>query len=176
MEPRALGQPVPDERRLVGAIVIEDEMNVQIGRDLGLDDIQKPAELHRAMSLVELADDTAGFQVQSGKQGRGPVALRVVRATLQLPRLHGQQRLSPVQRLNLALFVDTEYQRVIWRVDIQAGDVAYLFDQQRVRRQLECIRTVRLQSEGAPNAADGHPAESGGFRQSSGAPMRLPAP
>ena len=40
----------------------------QIGRDLGLDDIQKLAEFHRTMTLVELADDTTGLQVQSGKQ------------------------------------------------------------------------------------------------------------
>jgi hypothetical protein len=44
MEPRALGQPVPDRRCPVSAVVVEDEMNIQIGRDL--DDIQKPAELH----------------------------------------------------------------------------------------------------------------------------------
>jgi hypothetical protein len=106
------------------------------------------------------------FRSRAANKGRGPVTFIVVRAALQLPRLHGQQWLSPVQRLNLALFVDAEYQRVIGRVDIQAGDVAYFFDQQWIRRQLECIRTVRLQSKGAPNAADRHPAESGGFRQS----------
>lgn len=175
MESRALGQPVADDRRLVSAVVVEDEVNVQIGWDLSLDHIQKPAEFHGAMASVELANHAAGLQIQSGKQRSRAVAFIVVGAALQLPRLHGQQRLSPVQCLNLALFVDAEHQRVIGWVDIQASDVAHFFDQQRVWRQLESIRTVRLQSEGAPNAADGHSAESGGFRQSSRAPVRLPA-
>src|SRR5260370_5999688 len=99
MEPRALRQPVPNRRCLVSAVVIEDEVNVQLGRYLGLNDIQEPAELHRAMASVELTDDTAGLQVQRGKQGRGPVTFIVVRAALQLPRLHRQQRLGPVERL-----------------------------------------------------------------------------
>ena len=46
VEPRSLGQPLPDDRRFVGAVVVEDEMNIQIGRYLGLDGIQKSAELY----------------------------------------------------------------------------------------------------------------------------------
>ena len=54
MEPRALGQPVPDDCCLVSAVVIEDEMNVQIGRDLCLDNIQKLRNsTERPMPLVE---------------------------------------------------------------------------------------------------------------------------
>jgi len=50
-------------------------MNLQVGRDLGLDDIRKPAELHRTMALVELADDTAGLQVQSANKDVVPLRL-----------------------------------------------------------------------------------------------------
>ena len=89
MEARALGEPVPDDRRLVSAVVIQDEMNVQIGRHLGLDHIQELAELHRAMAPVELADDPAGLQVQRGKQGSRPVAFVVVRAALHCPGCMG---------------------------------------------------------------------------------------
>src|SRR6185312_13065367 len=113
MEPGPLGQPVPDHRCLVSAVVIEDEMNVQIDRDLCLDNIQKLAELNRTMPLVELADDTAGLQVQSSKQGRGPVAFIVVGAALHLTWLHGKQRLRPVKRLNLAFFINAKDQGVI---------------------------------------------------------------
>src|SRR5437016_13561077 len=44
--------------------------------------------------------------------------------------------------------------------------------QQRIRRQLESFTAMRLQSEGMPDAADGHVAESGGLSHSAGAPMR----
>jgi hypothetical protein len=75
MEPRALSQPIPNRRCLVGAVIIEDEMNVQIDRDLGLDDIQKLAELHRTMTLVELADDTTCLQIQSSNKDAVPLLL-----------------------------------------------------------------------------------------------------
>ena len=101
------------------------------------------------------------------------MAFVVVRAALQLPRPQRQQWLRAVQRLNLALLIHAEHQRVIGRVHIQAHDVAHLLDQQRIGRQLESIGTMRLQAEGTPNPADRHPAESGGFGQSARAPMRL---
>src|SRR3981189_3166362 len=89
MEPWPFGQPVPYDRRLMSAVVVQDEVNVQVGGHLGFNDIQKPAELHGAMASVELTDDTAGLQIQSGKQGSRPIAFIVVRAALQLPRPHG---------------------------------------------------------------------------------------
>jgi hypothetical protein len=52
----------------LSSVVVEDEMNIQIGRYLGLDDIQKSAELHGAMASVQLADHATGLQLQSGKQ------------------------------------------------------------------------------------------------------------
>jgi hypothetical protein len=45
----------------VSAVVVEDGVNVQIGRHLSLDHIRKPAELHGAMAAVELTDDPAGL-------------------------------------------------------------------------------------------------------------------
>ena len=59
--------------------------------------------------------------------------LVVVRASLQLARLHRQQRLCTVQRLNLALLVHAQHHGVIGRIHIQAHDVAHFLDQLRVR-------------------------------------------
>ena len=127
------------------------------------------------MTAMQLADHPAGLQLQRGKQGSGAIPFVVVRAALHLARLQRQQRLRAVQRLNLALLIHAEHQGVIGRVHIQAHDVAHLFDQLRVRRQLEGIGAMRLQSEGMPDPADGHPAQSGGLGQSARGPVRLPA-
>ena len=48
--------------------------------------------------------------------------------------------------------VDAQRQRVVRRVEIEAYDVAHLVDEQRVARQLEGLRALRLQPEGAPDA------------------------
>jgi hypothetical protein len=56
-----------------------------------------------------------------------------------------------------------EHQRMLGRVHIQAHDVAHFLNQLWVGRQFERVGTVRLQSEGMPNPADCHPAESAHF-------------
>ena len=74
------------------------------------------------------------------------MALVVVRPTLDLSRLHRQQRLRSVERLNLRLLVDAEDRRVRGRIQIQPDDVPHFFDQQRIIRQLERLGPMRLQS------------------------------
>jgi hypothetical protein len=72
---RPLWQPVADQRRLVGGVVVHDEMNVQIARNSGFDLIEKLAELLGAMTSITLADDPADCDVEGGKQRCGAMAL-----------------------------------------------------------------------------------------------------
>jgi hypothetical protein len=65
--------------------------------------------------------------------------------------------------LDLALLIHAEHQRMLGRVHIETHDVAHFLNQLRIRRQLERVGAVRLQSKGMPNPADRHPAESARF-------------
>src|SRR3972149_12091778 len=65
-----LEQPTMDRGRLVGAVVVEDQMDVEIGRDIGVDRVEEGAELLGPVALVTLADDLAGRHVQ-GREERG---------------------------------------------------------------------------------------------------------
>jgi hypothetical protein len=60
----------------------------------------------------------------------------VVSAPFRLVEAHGQQRRGPVQRLDLALLVDADHDRVLWRVEIQTDDIADLRFQLRVVENL----------------------------------------
>ena len=51
MKTRALGKPVADQRRLVGAVVVHDDVNVQTRRDVCLDLIEEP-HLGRLMEKI----------------------------------------------------------------------------------------------------------------------------
>ena len=84
----------------------------------------------------------------------------VMRAPLRLAWPHGQQRPGAVQCLDLGLLVHTQDQRSIRRVEVQAHNITDLFDKERVRRQLEGIRPMGLQSEGPPYAVDGAMAQA----------------
>jgi hypothetical protein len=60
MPARPFGEPVADQRRLVGGVIVHDEMDVEFARHCGLDLIQELAELGGAMATVALADNLAG--------------------------------------------------------------------------------------------------------------------
>jgi hypothetical protein len=68
MEAGTLGEPVPDERCLMGAVVIHDDVGFQLGGHIGLDQIQELAEFGGAVTAVELAERAAGLQFQRRKQ------------------------------------------------------------------------------------------------------------
>jgi hypothetical protein len=76
----------------------------------------------------------------------------VVRPPLNLARAHWQQRLSAIQCLDLRLLIDAEYQGTVWRVEVEADDIANLVDEQRIGRRLEGLAAVWLQRERLPNA------------------------
>ena len=59
-----------------------------------------------------------------------------------------------VERLDLALLVDAEHQRAVRRRQIEADDVAHLVHEVRIAGELEGLRAVRPQAEGAPDAPD----------------------
>src|SRR5262249_8423266 len=49
-------QPAPDQLGLVGPVVIEHDVDLQVGRDFLLDPVQKALELGRAVAPMSLAD------------------------------------------------------------------------------------------------------------------------
>ena len=73
MVARMTQQPTLNRRRLVGGIVVENQVNVQ-GRGGGrLDRVQKLAEFLGTMPTMTLTKDFAAGHLQSGKQRRGTV-------------------------------------------------------------------------------------------------------
>ena len=114
-------------------------MDVEVVGDLGFESALELEELPAAVARETLSDDLSGGDVEGGKERGSAVAHVVMGAPLDLPGPHGQQRLSAVERLDLALLVDTEHQRALGRVEVEAYDVAHLLHKQRVRRQLEAL-------------------------------------
>ena len=70
-----------------------------------------------------------------------------VGAPFRLARVHRQRRLGAVEGLNLGFLVDAQHHGMIARIDRDADDVADLFDQQPVVRQLEGLAQTGTQAE-----------------------------
>ena len=68
------------------------------------------------MPLIALTDHLPREHFQSGEQGGGTVTLVIMRHGSTTPFLEGQAGLSPIQRLNLALFVHAQHEGLLWRI------------------------------------------------------------
>ncbi len=139
MPARPLGEPVADQRGLVGGVVVHDEMDVEIVGDVGFDLVQELAELGRAVAGIALADDTAGGDVEGGEQGGDAMALVVVAHPGRLARPHRQQGLAAVERLDLRLLVDAQHDGALGRSDVKPDDVAHLGHEIGIGGELERV-------------------------------------
>jgi hypothetical protein len=115
MEPGVPHQPTVNQRGLMRAGVVDDEVDVQVRRDRGVDRHQEASKFSGAVALMELADNFATLGVQRGEERGRPMPRVVVGPALDLPRPHRQHGLRAIERLDLGFFVDAQHQRVVRR-------------------------------------------------------------
>jgi hypothetical protein len=82
VDPGVGGQPGLDDRVLVGAVVVADQVDLQVLGDLGVDLGEELLELARAMSSVQAGDHGAVGCVERRKESRGAVTDVVMGAAL----------------------------------------------------------------------------------------------
>src|ERR1700716_416728 len=104
-------------------------MDVETVRHVGLDLVEELAELGRAMAREAFADHAASGDVEGCEQRGDAVALVVVTAARRLARSHGEHGLAAVQRLDLRLLIDTQYDGALGWGYVEADDVAHLGDE-----------------------------------------------
>jgi hypothetical protein len=63
MKARAAQQPALDQRGLVRAVVVEDEMHFELLRDVEVDGVEELAKLKATVTAVMLGDDLATLQL-----------------------------------------------------------------------------------------------------------------
>ena len=148
------GEPALDPGMLVGAVVVDDEVDVEAGGHAGVDVLEEAQELLMTMPRLALGDDLAGGHVQGGKEVGGAMADVAVRDAFDVSEPEGQERLGSLQRLGPALLVDAEHHRAFGRVEVEADDVADLLGEERIGGELEVLLPVRLDVERSPDAVD----------------------
>ena len=118
-----------------------------------------------AVTLHVAADDSAVEDVESREQRGGAVAFVVVRHRPSAARLHRQPRLGAVERLDLALLIDRQNDRMGGRIDVETNNVLELRRELRVGRQLEGANAMRRQSVRFEDALHRTQAHASRFRQ-----------
>ena len=171
VEARVFFQPPFDRRRLVGGVVVDDQVNVQIGQGLAVDPVEETNELLVAVALHAVADDLAIEQVERREQGGRAVALVVVGHGAGPALLHGQARLAAVECLDLALLVDRKDHRLVRRIEVEADHVLDFLRERRVVGDLEAVHQMRLEAVRAPDILDAGVADADRARHRAHAPM-----
>jgi hypothetical protein len=92
--------------------IVGDQVHIKMLRRLGINPAQELEPLLVAMSRHALADHPAGGDVEGGEQGGGAVALIVVRHGPTAAFLERQTGLGAIERLDLALLIHREHQRL----------------------------------------------------------------
>ena len=104
----------------VGLVVVQDQVQVEMLRDLTVETLEETEKLLVALPAHALRDHRALQHVQRSEQRRRPVALVVVGHRSRAAALERQARLGPVQSLDLALLVHAQHKRVLGRIPVQA--------------------------------------------------------
>lgn len=97
VEPPVAEQLALNRRCLVGGVVVEDEMDIEVVEHLDVDALQEFPELDSTVALVKRGDDGAGHGVEGGEQRGGAVTDVVIGSALGVPGTMGStgwERLS----------------------------------------------------------------------------------
>ena len=126
-------------------------MDVEFGRNLTVDEVEKLSEFYGTVLVCHLGEDFAGSDVQGGEEVAGPVAFVVVCTSSRCAGKERKDRGGAVEGLYLGLLVDTEHGCGIGWELVQTYEVTDLLDEQRVIRQFELVFEPRLDPESPPN-------------------------
>jgi hypothetical protein len=96
-----------------------------------------------------------------------------VGAPLHLAGAHGQERLGPVESLDLALLIDTEHHRLLGGMQVEADDVGDLLLQLRIGAVLEAAGPMGLEIVIPPDPEHRGLADPDPLRDFPARPMRL---
>jgi hypothetical protein len=86
-------------------------------------------------------------------------------------RAQSQDRRRAFQGLNATLFIDTEHDRVGWRLHVKTYDIAQLLDEVRIFAELEVLDPMRLKLVSVPNALYGAETYAFALRHLARTPM-----
>jgi len=172
VEARMGREPLGDGQGLVGAVVVADQVHVEIVGHLLIDLGQELLELDRAVTSVQGGDHRPVCGVERGEQAGRTVPHVVVGPLLRHARHHRERRLGPGQGLHLGLLVHAEHHGRLRRVQIEPDDVVDLVHEQGVVGELEPVGAMGLELEGPPDPANGRLGQTRAFGHLRPRPVR----
>ena len=124
MVARPARQPGLNLGMLVGAVVVRDQMEVDSRGDAAVEVVKKREQFLLAMARLTQGNHFTIEGVECREQGGSAVAVVIVSYSFDIAQSHRQDRLGTFQRLDLALLIHTQHQRLVGRIKVAPYDVA----------------------------------------------------
>ncbi len=124
-------------------VIVADEMNIQLGRDLALDLAQEGQPLLMAMTPGGMRQDLPREIVEGRKQGHRSVTIVVVSLGADMTLAQGQTGLTALEGLTLALLIATEQQGPVRGMEIEPHDIPELLFEGQVFGKFEAPESMR---------------------------------
>ena len=118
VEAGVAAQPLLDGGMLMGGIVVDDEVQVQVWGGLPIHLSEELEPLLVAVSRRAGGDEPAVGQVEGCEEGCGAIALVVMGHGPAASSLQREAGLCSVQGLDLTLLIQTEHQGMVGRIEI----------------------------------------------------------
>lgn len=164
-------QPEFDPWMFVGAVIVDNEMEIEAGRSIRIDFVQEPDKLLMSVTGHAIADHSAVEHAQGRKQSGGAIALVIVSHGPATALLDRQPRLCAVESLNLALLVHAKDQGFDGWVQVKADDIGEFLHKVLVAAELECFYQMGFQIMLIPDPLDGHTTQALGLSHGAYAPV-----
>jgi len=163
MEVNALfaGQPSFDGWMFVRGVVVANDVDRLVSRNAAIDLFQEGKPLVVAMPTGRVSQNLAAEIVECGKERYRSVPIVVMGACANVTLPERQAGLSALQGLALALFITTEDDCVMGRVQIKADHVPVFFFKLQIVRQLEASHPVWSNALRCPQSLDRGFAQAG---------------
>lgn len=172
VEPGMPREPSSDPRMLVGRIVVDDQVQIEMGRCLLIDQLEELEPLPVSVTFETPADESALGDFHGREERGGSMSPVVVRHGPAPALPERQAGLSAVQGLHLTLLIDAENQGVLGRTQIESDDVDELLDETRIVAELEGLDAMRLEVVFFPNSLDHRFVDAQVIGERSRAPVR----
>jgi hypothetical protein len=163
-EARVPVEPCADLGVFVGGVIVEDHVHRLVGWHACINGVQEADELLMPVLLHIPSDHGAIEDVERGEQRGRAVPLVIMSHRAEPPLLERQPWLRAVERLNLALLIKRQHDRMRGRIDIKPNNIVEFICELGIVRQLELPEAMRLQTMRLPDAAHRAGADTAGSR------------
>ncbi len=116
----------------VRRVVIDDEVDIEIGRYVDIDVAEELKEFLVTVTLLALRHHVSCGSVQCGEQGRGPVTNVVVSNTFDIAEAYREHGLRSIEGLNLGLLIHAQNHRVVRGIEVEPDDITHLLNEEGV--------------------------------------------